>query len=129
LSSTLYFSPPANLEETVVVFSPSQGDLLKFFGSVGGFLGLLATIQLLLLGRRLSLFTPGILDTTFFRQHIERHFKRVMPANVSTLFAQSQIKKSDDEESYRIVRQSTLHSDFGTDLFELQPKTSDQHGQ
>jgi hypothetical protein len=121
MSSTLYFSPPANLEETVVMFSPSQGDLLKFFGSVGGFLGLLATIQLLLLGRRVSLYTPGMLDTTFFMQQVERHFKRVMPAQVSRLFTQSRIKKSDDEESYRIVRQSALQS---TEV-ELQQRTSD----
>jgi hypothetical protein len=93
------------LVTTKVIFKPSQGDLLSLLGTIGGFLGLLATVEVFLLGTRTSLISPGFTDQVFFKQRLERLFKRLMPASVETLFASKQIRKCyDGEAEYQVLR-------------------------
>jgi hypothetical protein len=113
----MYLTPPANLEATRVVYSPANGDLLAFFGSIGGFLGLLATIREFLLGTRTSLVSPGCIDATLFKRYLERLFARLVPPGIAAMIKRKQIKKSDDEESYFIIRASGGSS---ADAVELQ---------
>jgi hypothetical protein len=100
LCSTVFMSPPAQLLYTARIMSPSNGDLLSFFGSVGGFLGLVGALNVFVLGQRTSILSPGFFDLCCFKGHLSAVLARVLPAQVLKLMKQRKIDKAEDGESF-----------------------------
>ena len=103
ICSTVYISPPVNMESHQLVTSPQYGDLLSYIGTIGGFAGLVTTIKVFLLGSSTSLVSPGLIDVWFFGGYLRGLMDRLVSGDAARLMKRKQIKKSDDEESYCVV--------------------------
>jgi hypothetical protein len=91
------------MESHELVTSPQHGDLLSYIGTIGGFVGLVATIKVFLLGSSTSLVSPGVIDVLFFGGYLRQLLDRIMSVDIATLMKRKQIKKSDDDVSYCVV--------------------------